>query len=923
MVENEETQARKENLEAKLEQAREAGGGVLSTGIQPTGEVRVDGRLVGDQTGGTELIVQNGRTYTRDVRTGEIKETGATVTAQQLEAGRRRTVAERSRRQPLPKEEARVISPTRSDFREMAEFPFGREQQRVSISQLREEQKRLKQQVYNDFAGQIRQNLERKGIQQTMTSELGIVLPKGEKRPESIRPEIARGIRQQMAFKQGQQTISEPLFGEKVILTPGKDGIPVISKSERILKGAAEIPISFFRGLGEIEKEASMAGIEVKAEDKARKAAGIVDFFGTVKRIGAKTGEKIKEKAKTDKDVQTALAGITLLSLPSPVQKIIGDVLLASEAIGFAEEPSYEKAGRAGFFASPSLIGPIGRKITEAELMGRFKNQLVLRKDLAPEIIERGLSVDVLGRPVELIRGVQVKAGPTTRTKLEILTGKEQPIDINKPSSDYVLLTGKQSQLVKFVSPGVKSKLPSTKLGRQDILAVEKPISKITKAENINTFLGGEQFEASDIGALKIRKVTKGKEGVVIRETTISKEPTSNILGIRAAEARVSPFEFSTEKGIIKKRVPKGRKPPKDIRSLTKPSELFLLENIKVKKEPVIIKGAGLVRIFDPTTGAFFEIKKKQSPFNVFTSPKQTSTIGKDIDKFTGDAGLVQVLIKPETKTKTQAKTLKQSKQEQVSVLKQEQKQKSKDFQELNKLVGAKSKSRLDAALARRTKAKTRSLLSQKSLISLSILSAQRQSQKMRARQKARQASDIMAKQDISIIQDQQSLQDTALDTQQLQQFGDSFIDNTFFNFQQPPKIPRIPKPPKPPKKPSVKKPIRKKMPGKLVQGYVALVKKPLGKSYIQANKKPLTKAQATNLGARVVDKYVNRSFMIRKIGKARPSRQSLNRGLLGRFRKAKKNGNIFVEKSKHAISSREEKLGIPYKAKMLRRKKK
>lgn len=114
------------------------------------------------------------------------------------------------------------------------------------------------------------------------------------------------------------------------------------------------------------------------------------------------------------------------------------------------------------------------------------------------------------------------------------------------------------------------------------------------------------------------------------------------------------------------------------------------------------------------------------------------------------------------------------------------------------------------------------------------------------------------------------------------------------------------------------------------VQGYNVLVKNPLlkvgkkriSRGFSKANVKPLPKAAATNLGAKIVDKFSNRSFTIKRSGnlvkKAR--RQVLNTRLLSKFRTSKKDSRIFVEKSMFAIDSFQEKKSIPFRAQKLRK---
>lgn len=148
-------------------------------------------------------------------------------------------------------------------------------------------------------------------------------------------------------------------------------------------------------------------------------------------------------------------------------------------------------------------------------------------------------------------------------------------------------------------------------------------------------------------------------------------------------------------------------------------------------------------------------------------------------------------------------------------------------------------------------------------------------------------------------------------------------------------RTPRIPKPPKPkpPKKPPTKKPptdkdskdnMLAKPPKGKVKGYYAEIRKYKQRGFKRINKRPITKPEATNLALRAVDAFVQRS------GKVTPSNSfvkkqntKISQNLLKKFRKSKTNPNIFVEKSTFAIDSRAEKLGIPYKAQRLRRRKK
>ncbi len=70
------------------------------------------------------------------------------------------------------------------------------------------------------------------------------------------------------------------------------------------------------------------------------------------------------------------------------------------------------------------------------------------------------------------------------------------------------------------------------------------------------------------------------------------------------------------------------------------------------------------------------------------------------------------------------------------------------------------------------------------------------------------------------------------------------------------------------------------------------------------------------------LDKYSNRSGYIKKANQVAKGRykDQLLKSLRNKFRTQKKNANIFVEKTKHAIDSYEEKKSIPYESARLKK---
>ncbi|GAI95116.1 unnamed protein product, partial [marine sediment metagenome] len=95
-------------------------------------------------------------------------------------------------------------------------------------------------------------------------------------------------------------------------------------------------------------------------------------------------------------------------------------------------------------------------------------------------------------------------------------------------------------------------------------------------------------------------------------------------------------------------------------------------------------------------------------------------------------------------------------------------------------------------------------------------------------------------------------------------------------------------------------------------------------RGYRKANVKPLSKKAATGLGMDITDTYTNRSFKLKKRGLKQIQRRAdllaKYQALKHRFRSSKKTPHIFVEKSKFAISSYEEKMGIPFESMRLRK---
>jgi len=114
-------------------------------------------------------------------------------------------------------------------------------------------------------------------------------------------------------------------------------------------------------------------------------------------------------------------------------------------------------------------------------------------------------------------------------------------------------------------------------------------------------------------------------------------------------------------------------------------------------------------------------------------------------------------------------------------------------------------------------------------------------------------------------------------------------------------------------------------------QSYEVMVKRKLLKKGLKQYKsrgyksagKGLTRKAAMGLGMSITDNYTNRSFKIRPVGGKPKKNYGLERKhevLKRKFRYAKKNPKVFVEKTTYAIDQSPEKRGIPFEAARLRK---
>lgn len=102
--------------------------------------------------------------------------------------------------------------------------------------------------------------------------------------------------------------------------------------------------------------------------------------------------------------------------------------------------------------------------------------------------------------------------------------------------------------------------------------------------------------------------------------------------------------------------------------------------------------------------------------------------------------------------------------------------------------------------------------------------------------------------------------------------------------------------------------------------GYVPRIRKKQGQDFVDIDK-PLPYNKAYNKAGKIVDKYANRSFYLQRTNKlVNASKEKINTKLASKFRQSYINPNIFVEKSKYAIDSIQEKKQIPYKSARIRR---
>jgi hypothetical protein len=193
-----------------------------------------------------------------------------------------------------------------------------------------------------------------------------------------------------------------------------------------------------------------------------------------------------------------------------------------------------------------------------------------------------------------------------------------------------------------------------------------------------------------------------------------------------------------------------------------------------------------------------------------------------------------------------------------------------------------------------------------------------------KAKQEATPISDVVTQ--LDIMQEQTPIMDTATDIMQEQTpiMDTATLTQTITIQEQITKPTPQPKP-KPPVKPprfqfdeDSKKIKAKKIAKKLKQGYDYVVRQ--GKKYIKGNRVPLPKNMAMNKLMQAQDTTTARSGYIKKSGKTRKKDVPINKNLLKKFRRGKRNPNLIVEKSKYAIDTPGEKRGIPYKAAKLRK---
>ena len=561
------------------------------------------------------------------------------------------------------------------------------------------------------------------------------------------------------------------------------------------------------------------------------------------------------------------------------------------------------------------------------------------------------------------VKGIEIYQAPTSEAKGEvvgkavateiipfILGAKVADIGITKAKETYV-----QSILRK---PNIEFDIGITttesELGVRGV--VQKPFAQ--------SIISKEKFAdvipKTEIELYNLRTTTSQSPLKPIREVDVYITPNVEIIGkpreisfeerLRIGTRQKPFFEAEAENRFL--RVEKGKvtkgvlfeEPLYDLKQLGyepkityQPRTYFFEVEIGGKKSLFVKKGSQTLKVESETKPLIEKPKEK------VTSKKPMES---EMDL--GKGQIVLQLLEP-PKAEVELKQKLKQKPLQKSILEQEQKQKAKpsQLQELEQVTKSKLTPNLFPALSmlasrqkQNTLQKSSLIVEQEQKVKPIILQVLEQKQKQKQNQyqlvgliALQKPVQVPAQIPIQVpIQkvEQISILDTELITEPILKFP-PFIPTKTPPRTPPRQPPRLEPPKTPPLLPQPKeqqakraKALKQQLNQKAYDVLIKAKQKKLAKGrykskgFMKANKEPLTKKAAIGLGSSIVDTYANRSFTLKEAKGTPIKRSDLEakaRVLAYKFRTAKRNKNIFVEKETFAIDSKEEVRQIPYEA--------
>jgi len=462
---------RSTNLREKIEKARKAGGGVLTTGITPSKGTKIEGKTPEQHrtegTGGTSIVFLPSERPERQVQ----------ILGKDI---------------PSTPENVRLIEEGRKRTEQLQQ-----QKKRQAIAQLAEQTKVAEQAQQTPYSSEytippevqagIRDIQEKKAVQQTKSKgvfagDLFTETPTafvGPPKPPVLTKEIQAGIRDIQEKKAVQQTKSKGVFaGEKEYITPSiEKGIPVFSNIEKLGEEPIKITKSIARGVGKITTFGYKIGYEFGTEE--------TKSFETAKKVVTKEGLKLV----TDPDViGVSLVGVATV-IPAPILYLAGGGLAFKEAVKFAEKPSYQQVGLTLFYTAPLAFAKKKPEVVETvrQLIEVKKSKEVPLTKKEQKFIDKFK----VKRTPEEIRALESQVGRgmvEDAYLIDISSLKQKQIDQllklqkeKKIESQYEIAT--ESEKIAEVGLSFKSKRGRTELNiMQDVGIGEKFLSMFKKA---------------------------------------------------------------------------------------------------------------------------------------------------------------------------------------------------------------------------------------------------------------------------------------------------------------------------------------------------------------------------------------------------------------------------------------------------------